>query len=89
MKIYRLLRFSISRIKHNIDSGLKMIAKGNETLTFILVMIATSFIGAFVSNTGTVALIYRNRYKWIFSDLQIHQHLHPQLCSVLILNFEL
>ncbi len=36
---------------------LMMIAKGNETLTFILVMIATSFIGAFVSNTGTVALM--------------------------------
>ncbi len=36
---------------------LMTIAKGNETLTFVLVMIATSFIGAFVSNTGTVALM--------------------------------
>ena len=36
---------------------LMMIAKGNETLTFVLVMVATSFIGAFVSNTGTVALM--------------------------------
>jgi di/tricarboxylate transporter len=36
---------------------LMTIAKGNETLTFVLVMVATSFIGAFVSNTGTVALM--------------------------------
>lgn len=36
---------------------LMMIAKGNETPTFVLVMVATSFIGAFVSNTGTVALM--------------------------------
>ena len=30
---------------------------GNETITFLLVMLVTSFIGAFVSNTGTVALM--------------------------------
>lgn len=33
------------------------LAKGNETYAFILVMLATSFIGAFVSNTGTVAIM--------------------------------
>ncbi len=32
-------------------------AKGNETKAFLLVMLATSAIGAFVSNTGTVALM--------------------------------
>ena len=31
--------------------------RGNETITFLLVMLVTSFIGAFVSNTGTVALM--------------------------------
>lgn len=36
---------------------LMALAKGNETATFLLVMIVTSFIGAFVSNTGTVALL--------------------------------
>lgn len=30
---------------------------GKETITFLLVMLVTSFIGAFVSNTGTVALM--------------------------------
>ena len=30
---------------------------GNETITFLLVMLVTSFIGAFVSNIGTVALM--------------------------------
>lgn len=40
-------------------TGQKLMAlsHGNETLTFLLVMIVTSFIGAFVSNTGTVALM--------------------------------
>ncbi len=33
------------------------LSKGNDTLMFLLVMITTAFIGAFVSNTGTVALL--------------------------------
>ncbi len=33
------------------------LSKGNDTMMFLLVMITTSFIGAFVSNTGTVALL--------------------------------
>ncbi|MGM9803047.1 MAG: SLC13 family permease [Muribaculaceae bacterium] len=33
------------------------LAGGNETRLFVLVMLATSFVGAFVSNTGTVALM--------------------------------
>ena len=33
------------------------LSRGNETITFLLVMLVTSFIGAFVSNTGTVALM--------------------------------
>lgn len=36
---------------------LMALAHGNETITFLLVMLVTSFIGAFVSNTGTVALM--------------------------------
>ena len=36
---------------------LMALSHGNETITFLLVMIVTSFIGAFVSNTGTVALM--------------------------------
>ena len=36
---------------------LMALSRGNETITFLLVMLATSFIGAFVSNTGTVALM--------------------------------
>ncbi len=36
---------------------LMALSRGNETATFLLVMIVTSFIGAFVSNTGTVALM--------------------------------
>lgn len=32
-------------------------AKGSERRAFLLVMLSTSFIGAFVSNTGTVALM--------------------------------
>ena len=40
-------------------TGNKLMAfsRGNETVTFLLVMLVTSFIGAFVSNTGTVALM--------------------------------
>lgn len=33
------------------------LAKGSERRAFLLVMLSTSFIGAFVSNTGTVALM--------------------------------
>ena len=33
------------------------LAGGSETRLFVLVMLATSFVGAFVSNTGTVALM--------------------------------
>ncbi len=33
------------------------LSKGNETRLFILLMLTTSFVGAFVSNTGTVALM--------------------------------
>ena len=36
---------------------LMALSRGNETITFLLVMLETSFIGAFVSNTGTVALM--------------------------------
>lgn len=40
-------------------AGNKMmsLARGNETKAFLLVMLTTSVIGAFVSNTGTVALM--------------------------------
>lgn len=34
-----------------------MLSKGSDTLMFLLVMLTTSFVGAFVSNTGTVALM--------------------------------
>ena len=36
---------------------LMALSRGNETIPFLLVMLVTSFIGAFVSNTGTVALM--------------------------------
>ena len=36
---------------------LMALSRGNETITFLLVMLVTSFIGAFVSNTGTVSLM--------------------------------
>ena len=41
------------------ETGKRMmsLAKGNETRAFLLVMLTTSVIGAFVSNTGTVALM--------------------------------
>lgn len=32
-------------------------AKGNDTVLFLLVVLVTAFVGAFVSNTGTVALM--------------------------------
>ena len=33
------------------------LARGNDTMLFLLVILVTAFIGAFVSNTGTVALM--------------------------------
>lgn len=36
---------------------LMALSHGNEAVAFVLVMLVTSFIGAFVSNTGTVALM--------------------------------
>lgn len=38
-------------------NGIAHMARGNETRAFILMMLATAFIGAFVSNTGTVAIM--------------------------------
>lgn len=40
-----------------IGSKITLFAGNNETRLFILIMLATAFIGAFVSNTGTVALM--------------------------------
>ncbi|MDR0348935.1 MAG: SLC13 family permease [Tannerella sp.] len=40
-----------------IGSKITRLAGNNETKLFILIMLATAFIGAFVSNTGTVALM--------------------------------
>lgn len=40
-----------------ISSRMMKLAKGNETRLFFMVMIVTAAIGAFVSNTGTVALM--------------------------------
>ncbi len=40
-----------------VSQRIMRLAAGNETRMFILVMLTTSFIGAFVSNTGTVALL--------------------------------
>ncbi len=44
-------------VAQSVGKRLMRLAGGNETLTFLLVMVATSLIGAFVSNTGTVALM--------------------------------
>lgn len=44
-------------LAQTLGQGLVRVARGNETLTFLLVVSATAFIGAFVSNTGTVALM--------------------------------
>ncbi len=49
-----ILQTGLARAAGNRMMGL---AKGNETKAFLLVMLATSVIGAFVSNTGTVALM--------------------------------
>ena len=40
-----------------VSSRILRLAGKNETLLFILVMLVTAFVGAFVSNTGTVALM--------------------------------
>lgn len=40
-----------------ISGKILKLAKGNELLLFLLIMIVTAAIGAFVSNTGTVALM--------------------------------
>ncbi|WP_029901763.1 SLC13 family permease [Prevotella sp. 10(H)] len=40
-----------------IGSKILKLAGGNENLLFVLVMLVTAFIGAFVSNTGTVAIM--------------------------------
>ena len=40
-----------------IGSKITLLAGNNETRLFVLIMLATAFIGAFVSNTGTVALM--------------------------------
>ncbi len=40
-----------------VGNKMMSLSHGNETLTFLLVMVVTSVIGAFVSNTGTVALM--------------------------------
>ena len=40
-----------------ISSRIMKLAAGNELLLFVLVMLVTAAIGAFVSNTGTVALM--------------------------------
>ena len=44
-------------LAHTAGNKIAGLAKGNETRAFILVMLATAFIGAFVSNTGTVAIM--------------------------------
>ena len=40
-----------------LGSGMLGLAGKSETRLFVLLMLATSFVGAFVSNTGTVALM--------------------------------
>ena len=40
-----------------ISGKILKLARGNELLLFLLIMVVTSVIGAFVSNTGTVALM--------------------------------
>ena len=46
-----------TRLAKLTGNKLMALSRGNETITFLLVMLVTSFIGAFVSNTGTVALM--------------------------------
>lgn len=49
-----ILKTGLAKI---IGSKITLLAGNNETKLFILIMLVTSFIGAFVSNTGTVALM--------------------------------
>ena len=49
-----IMQTGLAKLTGNKLMGL---SRGNETITFLLVMLVTSFIGAFVSNTGTVALM--------------------------------
>lgn len=49
-----IMQTGLARLTGN---KLMALSRGNEKVTFLLVMIVTSFIGAFVSNTGTVALM--------------------------------
>lgn len=44
-------------LAHRMGERILSLAGGSETKLFVLLMLATSFIGAFVSNTGTVALM--------------------------------
>ncbi len=44
-------------LAHSAGSSISRLAKGNETRALIYVVLATSVIGAFVSNTGTVAIM--------------------------------
>ncbi len=44
-------------IAKEVSNRIVSLSKGRETLMFVLVMVTTSFIGAFVSNTGTVAIM--------------------------------
>lgn len=44
-------------LARSVGQQLMALSHGNETLTFLLLMLVTSVIGAFVSNTGTVALM--------------------------------
>lgn len=44
-------------LARRIGQSLMHLSRGNETLAFLLLMLVTSVIGAFVSNTGTVALM--------------------------------
>ncbi len=44
-------------LAREMSNRIMLLSKGKETLMFLLVMLTTAFIGAFVSNTGTVALM--------------------------------
>ncbi len=44
-------------LAHSAGNSISRLAKGNETRALIYVVLATSVIGAFVSNTGTVAIM--------------------------------
>lgn len=42
-----------------LGTGILSMAGKSETRLFVLLMLTTAFVGAFVSNTGTVALMLR------------------------------